>query len=202
MRRWSRLCYLPKMDTSKIAGIRWVDSSIVVITISSSELSIQGSNMYFFFCCRYLSAVSDDREPSTSYIAHRKKLRKRYGEKKANGLITIYLVFYFHIIIVAAKCVYSTQTKYKIQNKSHYIHKYSTRWTKLWNLRLRNASDSLWMVNSIYCKNTWIELYDKIWASISTKSTLYATRDVRTQNSILNEKRKKTKTAHSVQKRK
>lgn len=108
------------MDTSKIAGIRWVDSSIVVITISSSELSIQGSNMYFFFCCRYLSAVSDDREPSTSYIAHRKKLRKRYGEKKANGLITIYLVFYFHIIIVAAKCVYSTQTKYKIQNTFTY----------------------------------------------------------------------------------
>jgi len=35
------------MATSKIAGIRWVESSIVVIVISSNELTIQGINMYF-----------------------------------------------------------------------------------------------------------------------------------------------------------
>lgn len=48
--RYNRFHHLPKMATSTIAGMRWVDNSIVVIIISSSVLTIQGSNKYFFFC--------------------------------------------------------------------------------------------------------------------------------------------------------
>lgn len=50
---------LPKMDTSKIAGMRLLESSIVVITISSNELTIQGSNIYLFFCYSYFSSFCE-----------------------------------------------------------------------------------------------------------------------------------------------